>query len=98
MTIAKKAYRKNLVEVEDDVDVSVTRHSRTAATVVSPRQPFVPVAAEVLSVQTEVSLTQLVVGQLAQSARQSAAADRAVVREVGEVHLGAATVALTSRV
>lgn len=90
---------QNLVKPEDDVDaagIRLRRRSRdAAAAVVSPADPFVALAAEVLTVESEVGVADLVVRQLAKSAEQMTVADRAVVREVVEIHLRSATVALT---
>ena len=84
---------ENLVKVEDDVDISGRRGH---AAVVSPRDPLVALATEVLRVQSEVGVAELVVGELAETAAQPTVADRAVVREVVEVHLGASAITLAT--
>jgi len=81
--------------VEDNVDAACVGLSGGDAAIITPTHPLVTLAAEVLRVQPEVAVSDLVVGQLAQSAGQSGVADRAVVGEVVEIHLGAATISLS---
>ena len=85
---------ENLVKAEDNVDVT-RRRRRCHSGVVSPADPLITLAAEILTVQSEVGVTDLIIGELTKSAGQLTIADRAVVREVVQVHVGASTIALT---